>query len=333
MKSLRCFRVPVRRLCLCLSPLVLGFLLVGQPLAQPLPFPSRPVKILVGYPAGSSIDVVTRAVAEQMALAFGSPVIVENRVGAGGIIATQELVRAAADGYTLFAGAVDSLVYAYVEADRKPLDPLTDVVPISRLTRDHWVLAVSPTLGVNSVKELIALGKSSPGKLSYASIGTGTAPHLLGEKFRQLAGFEATHVPYKDSFVSDLMAGRVSYIVHVTPAVGPLIKAGKLKGLAVLSRERVAMLPNVPTTAEAGLPDLVFNAGILMFAPGGTPPGIIGRLNAAINKAEGTASVRQLFTDFGVEIAAGTPAEAAKFVAEQIGIQDAIRTAVLGKAR
>ena len=331
MNSLRCLRVPARRLRVYLSSLLLGFLVVGQPLAQP--FPSKLVKILVGYPAGSSIDVVTRTVAEQIALAFGSPVIAENRAGASGIIATQELVRAPADGYTLFAGAVDSVVYGYIDANRKPLDPFIDVIPISRLTRDHWVLAVSPTLGVNSVKDLIALGKSSSGKLSYVSIGIGTATHLLGEKFRQLAGFEATHVPYKDSFVPDLVSGRVSYIVHVTAAVGPLIKAAKLKGLAVLSRERIATLPDVPTTAEAGLSGLVFNAGILMFAPGRTPPQIIGRLNAVINKAEATASVRQLFADLGVETAAGTPAEAAKFVTEQMAVLDPLRSAVLGKAR
>lgn len=331
MNSLHCLCVPARRLCVFLSSLLLALFLVGQPLAQP--FPSKPVKILVGYPSGSSIDVVTRAVAEQMALAFGSPVIVENRAGASGIIATQELVHAPADGYTLFAGAVDSLGYTYIEANRKPLDPFIDVVPISRLSRDHWVLAVSPTLGVNSVKELIALGKASSGKLSYASIGITTATHLLGERFRQLAGFEATHVPYKDSFVPDLVAGRVSYIVHVTPAVGPLIKAGRLKGLAVLSRERIAMLPDVPTTAEVGLPGLVFNAGILMFAPGGTPPEIIGRLNAAINKAEATGPVRQLFADFGVETAAGTPSEAAKSITELLAVQDALRSVVLGRAR
>lgn len=331
MNSLRCLRVPARRLHVYLSSLLLGFLVVGQPLAQP--FPSKPVKTLVGYPAGSSIDVVARAVAEQMALAFGSPVFVESKVGAGGIIATQELVRAPADGYTLFAGAIDSVVYAYIDANRKPLDPFIDVVPISRLTHDHWVLAVSPTLGVNSVKELIALGKSSSGKLSYASIGICTATHLLGEKFRQLAGFEATHVPYKDSFVADLVSRRVSYIVHVTAAVGPLIKAAKLKGLAILSRERIAMLPDVPTTAETGLPDLVFNAGILMFAPGRTPPEIIARLNAAINKAEAIASVRELLADLGVATAAGTPAEAAKFVAAQMAVLDPLRSAVLGKAR
>jgi tripartite-type tricarboxylate transporter receptor subunit TctC len=331
MKSIAFIGVPVRRLCVCLSSLVLGLGAVGQLLAQP--FPSKPVKILVGYPSGSSIDVVARGIAEQMALGFGSAVIVENRAGASGIIATQELVHAPADGYTLFAGAVDSAVYAYIEANRKPLDPFSDIVPISRLTRDHWVLAVSPTLGVNSVKELITLGKASSGKLSYASIGIATAPHLLGEKFRQLAGFEATHVPYKDSFVPDLVTGRVSSIIHVTAAIGPLIKSGKLKGLAVLSRERIPMLPDVPTTAEAGFPDLVFNAGILMFAPRGTPPEIIGRLNAAIGKAEGTASVKQLFADLGVEIAAGTPAEAAKFIMEQMAVQDPLRSAVLGRAR
>ena len=150
--------------------------------------------------------------------------------------------------------------------------------------RDHWVAAVSPSLGVGSVKELVALGKSKPGALTFPSPGTGTSQHLQAERFRMRVGMDATHVPYKDSPFPDLIAGRVSYAVQSSAAVVPHIKSGKLKGLAVLSTERLASLPDVPTAAEAGLPDLIYNAGVCLYAPGGTPKEAVARLNAALNR-------------------------------------------------
>jgi tripartite-type tricarboxylate transporter receptor subunit TctC len=198
---------------------------------------------------------------------------------------------------------------------------------------DHWVLAVSPALGVTSVNELVALGKSKPGTLTFPSSGVGSSQHLQNERFRLRVGIEATHVPYKDSPFPDLIAGRLSYVIQAAPALVPHIKSGKLKGLAVLSTERLPILPEVPTVAEVGLPDLVYNAGICLYAPGGTPRDVVMRLNAALNKAGATEAVRQRFAELGAETVQYSPEDTAKFIAELMALVDGLRLAVFGKAR
>jgi tripartite-type tricarboxylate transporter receptor subunit TctC len=298
-------------------------------------FPARAVRVVIGFAPGSTIDIVTRTLGEQMSVDLGQPVLVDNRTGAGGTIATQAVARAPADGYTLNVSgcSADAIVYAFVMTDRAPLDPFKDFTPVGRLMRDHWLVAVSPALGVSTLGELVVLGKSRPGSLSFPSIGTGSGQHLQAERFRLRAGFDATHVPYKDSPFPDLIAGRLSFTVQSSAAIVPLIKAGKLKGLAVLSSERLASLPDVPTSAESGYPDLIYNAGICMYAPGGTPRDVVLRLNAALNKASAQPSVRQRFAELAVETVQATPEDAAKFVAELMTLVDGLRLAVFGKAR
>jgi tripartite-type tricarboxylate transporter receptor subunit TctC len=298
-------------------------------------FPARPVRMVLGAPPGSTIDTVSRALAERMALDLRQPVLVENRPGAGGTIASQAVARAAPDGYTLFVGgcSADSIVYWFVMNDRPPLDPFKDFTPVGRLMRDHWMIVASPVLGVNSLAELAALGKKKPGALSFPSIGIGSGQHLQSERFRLRAGFEATHVPYKDSPLPDLMAGRLAFMVQPAAAVAAHIKSGKLKGLAVLTPERLAALPEVPTSAEAGYPDLLYSAGICLYAPGGTPRDVVQRLNDALNKASQTQVVRQRFAELAIEPVQGSPEEAARFVAELMAHVDELRLAVFGKAR
>jgi tripartite-type tricarboxylate transporter receptor subunit TctC len=298
-------------------------------------FPSKPVRIVIGFPPGSTIDLVTRTLAERMSEDLAQPILVDNRAGAGGTIATQAVARAAADGYTLNVSgcSADAIVYAFVMTDRTPLDPFKDFTPVGRLMRDHWIVAASPSLGVSSMAELAALGKAKPGTLSFPSVGAGTGLHLQAERVRMRAGFEATHVPYKDSPFPDLMAGRLSFTVQSSAALVPLIKSGRLKGLAVLSTERIASLPDVPTAAEAGYPDLIYNAGICMYAPGGTSRDTVARLNTALNKAAASASVVQRFAELSVEPVQGSPEEAAKFIAELMSLVDGLRMAVFGKAR
>lgn len=316
---------------------LLGTAIAAAAIAAPAvaQFPARPVKIVVGFPPGSTPDLVTRMVAERMGPDLGQPLIVENRPGAGSTIATEAVARAPADGYTLIVSGCsgDGIVYGFVMTGRAPFDPFTDFTPIGRVMRDHWVVAVSPSLGVGSVKELVALGKSKPGTLTFPSPGTGTSQHLQSERFRMRVGMDATHVPYKDSPLPDLIAGRVSYTVQGSAALVPHIKSGKLKGLAVLSTERLASLPDVPTAAEAGLPGLIYNAGVCLYAPGGTPKDIVARLNAALNKAAASDAVKQRFADLGVEAVQGTPEDTAKFIAELMALVDELRTAVFGKAR
>jgi tripartite-type tricarboxylate transporter receptor subunit TctC len=298
-------------------------------------FPVKPVRIVIGFPPGSTIDIVTRTLAERMSEDLGQPVLIDNRTGAGGTIATQAVARAPADGYMLNVSgcSADAIVYAFVMTDRAPLDPFKDFTPVGRLMRDHWIVAASPALGVSSLAELVALGKSKPGALSFPSIGTGTGLHLQAERLRMRAGFEAAHVPYKDSAFPDLIAGRLAFTVQSSAALVPLIKSGKLKGLAVLSTERLASLPDVPTSAEAGYPDLIYNAGICMYATGGTPREVVVRLNAALNKAAASANVRQRFAELSVETVQSSPEDAASFVAELMTLVDGLRMAVFGKAR
>lgn len=291
---------------------------------------AKPVRIIVNLPPGSSMDLVARAVADGMSQDGGAAVLVENRPGGAGVLAAEAVARSTADGHTLLVSGVDAIVFAFIAANRKPLDPFNDFTPVARLTRDHWILAVSPALGVNSVAELIALAKSSPGTITYVSTGNGSSVHLMGERFKQGAGIDATQIPYKESYLPDLLAARVSYVVHITAAVGPHIKSGKLKGLAVFSQERIAYLPEVPSIVEAGFPELVFNAGVVAYAPGGTPAEIVAQLNQRVNRALRSERVRQHFAELGVDSVAGTTQDAVSYVGENLARIRHMREAVFG---
>jgi len=218
-------------------------------------------------------------------------------------------------------------------SERRPLDPFKDFTPVGRLMRDHWLVTVSPALRVNTVQELIALGKAKPGTLNFPSSGTGSSAHLQSERFRKRVGIDAIHVPYKSSAIPDLLAGRMSFAVQSSAAVTPLVQSGKLKALTVLSIARVPALPEVPTSSEVGLPDLVYNAGLCLYAPAGTPTGAVVRVSDALNKASAADSVRQRFADLGVETVQGTPADTVKFIGELMALVDRLRIEVFGKAR
>jgi tripartite-type tricarboxylate transporter receptor subunit TctC len=298
-------------------------------------YPTQPVRVVIGFPPASTPDIVTRILAESMAQDLGRPVIVENRAGAGGTIAAEAVARAPADGHTVMVDgcSASGTVYAFVLMDRPPLDPFKDFTPVGRLMRDHWLVAVSPALRVSSLSELIAMGKAKPNTLTFPSSGIGSSPHLQAERFRIRAGFEAIHVPYKDNPIADLVAGRTSFTVQSSAALVTLIKSGKLKGLAVLSPERMNALPDVPTSGEAGMPDLVYNAGICLYAVGGTPRAVVQRLNAALNKAVQTDAVKNRFAELGVEPAQGTPEDAENYIRELMAQVDDLRLRVFGKAR
>lgn len=311
----------------------LALLLLGP--AQSQSFPARPVKVIIGLPPGSTMDIVTRTVGEQMAEDLRQPVVVESRPGAGGTIAAEAVARAPADGHTLHVVGCsgDAIVYVPAMIGRPPLDPFKDFAPVGRVTRDHWLIVASPAIGVASLGELVALSKAKPGTLAFPSPGAGTGFHLQSERVRMRAGIDAVHVPYKDSPFPDLLAGRLSFAVQTSAAVAHYIRSGKLKALAVMSPQRMALLPDVPTTAEAGFPDLVYNAGVCLYAPGGTPRDIVVRLNAALNRAEASDAVKRRFAEFGLETVEGSPEDAAKYIAELMAEVDRLRAAVFGKAR
>jgi tripartite-type tricarboxylate transporter receptor subunit TctC len=310
-----------------------ALLVIGEAVAQA--FPLRPMRIILGFPTGTTPDTVTRIVAEQMGEDLGRFMIVDNRPGAGGTIAAQAAARAAADGYTLLVDGCSAagMVYAFVMTDRPPLDPFKDFTPIGRLMRDHWLLVVSPGLGVASVNELVALGKSRPGTLTFPSTGIGSSPHLQSERFRRRVGIDAMHVPYKDNPLPDLLGGRLSFAVQPSPPLVPHVKAARLRALTVFSTERMSALPDVPTSGEASLPDLVYNAGICLYGPGGIPRETVVRLNGALNKAEGAESVRNRFTELGLETVQGSPEDTGAYIRELMKLVDELRIAVFGKAR
>ncbi|WP_376089888.1 Bug family tripartite tricarboxylate transporter substrate binding protein [Roseomonas sp. CCTCC AB2023176] len=296
--------------------------------------PTRPVRIIVGVAPGvGTIDLTARSVTEAMSEALGQPVVVENRPGAGGIIAVEAVSRAEKDGHTLLLGGADQIVHSFLLAERPPMDPIRDFTPIARATRDHWMVVAAPNLGVSSIAELAALGKRRPGELTYASFGPGTLFHLLGARLAQRLGFEGLHVPYRGDYTPDLLAGRIAYLAQPTALLMPHVQAGRLKALAVLSPQRLPSLPEVPTVIEAGLPDLSFNMGIILFTPGGTPPEMTGALNAAFGRAAANPAARARLADLNLELVGGTMAEAADYTRWMVGFIDDMREKVLGTAR
>ena len=302
--------------------------------AAPQPFPTRPVRMVVGVAPGvGTIDLTARAVAGPMAEALGQPVVVDNRPGAGGILAAELVARSPADGHTLFLGGADTIVHAFLLAGRPPLDPLADFAPVARATRDHWMVVATPALGVDTLAGLAEAGRKRPGELTYASFGEGTLFHLLGARFAQRLGFEAVHMPYRGDYTPDLLAGRVSFLVQPTALLLPHVAAGRLRALAVLSPERLPALPGVPTIAEAGHPELGFNMGVILFAPGGTPPEAVARLNAAFNRDAAAPSARDRLADLSLELVGGTMEAAADYTRWFVGFVDGLREAVLGAAR
>ena len=298
-------------------------------------YPARPVRVVLGFPAGSTPDVVSRILAARMSEDLGQALVIDNRPGAGGIVSAEAVARAPADGYTLLVDGCSAggMVYAFIMNNRPPLDPFRDFTPVGRIMRDHWVVVASPALGVSSFAGLVELAKAKPGSITFPSAGVGTSAHLQTERVRMRAGFEAMHVPYKDSPIPDLVAGRTSFSVMSSAAAAPLVKSGKLKGLAVLSSERIPALPEVPTSAEAGMPDLLYNAGICLYAPGGTAAAVVERLNAALNAAQRDATVKTRFGELGVETVQASPGETAAYIRELMALVDGLRLAVFGKAR
>ena len=297
-------------------------------------YATRPVRIIVGVAPGvGTIDLTARAVAEGMAEALGQPVVVENRPGAGSIIAVEAAARSPADGHTLFMGGVDAIVHSFLLADRPPMNPFTDFTPVARATRDHWMVVANPELGVNTIADLARVGKQRAGDLNYASFGVGTLFHLMPARLSQRLGFEAVHVPYRGDFTSDLLAGRVSFVVQPTALLLPHVQAGRLKALAVLSPERIPQLPNVPTIIEAGYPDLSFNMGIILFAPGGTPPAVVGQVNAAYDRAAKAPAVKARLADLSLETMGGSVEEGTAYTRWMLNFIDDVREKVLGAAR
>ncbi|MFM9885224.1 MAG: Bug family tripartite tricarboxylate transporter substrate binding protein [Burkholderiales bacterium] len=271
-------------------------------------YPARPIKMIAPYPPGGGVDTVARALAEKLAPRLGQPVTVENRPGAGATIGADALAKSPADGYTLMLGSV--LDYSIAPHFHRNLgfDMRRDFVAIVEVGFGTIGLVVAPNLAANSVKELIALAKSKPGQLSFASSGTGGLIHLNGEMFKQMAGVDLLHVPYKGStqFQPDLLEGRIPLSIDNVLAHLAQVKAGKLRVLAVASRERSPLLPDVPTMAEGGLPGFESATNYTLFAPIATAKEIVALLNKETNAAIQEAELRERLLKLGIVLTGGT---------------------------
>ena len=274
-------------------------------------YPTRPITLVVGYAAGGGNDIMARAAADKMSPGLGQQIVIENRGGAGGSIATRAVAKAAPDGYTLVLGGTGTLAINPTLYPNVGYDPRKDFAPVGLIGTSALVLVVHPSVPANNIKELIAYAKANPGKLTYASAGVGSGIHLAAEYFRFQAGIEMTHVPYKGSApaLTDLVGGHVSmYFSSLPPAIS-LVKEGKLRALAVTGPARSEIFPELPTIAETALPgfEAVLHYGIV--APAGTPKPIITRLNEALRNAVMSDDFKQKLAADGTEPLASTPDE------------------------
>jgi tripartite-type tricarboxylate transporter receptor subunit TctC len=293
-------------------------LYAGGALAQG--YPNKPVKMIVGFPPGGGTDVVARVISAKVQEWWGQPVTVENRPGATGTIGADAVAKSAPDGYTLIMGHVNSTGLAPNLFPKLPYDPIRDFAAVSYVGYVPNVLAVHPSVGVKSVKELVALLKANPGKFNYASSGNGSTQHIAGEVFKQLTGTSIVHVPYKGSgdAIKDLLAGVVAMNFDTMPPVMPHIQAGKLRGLAISTPNRLAQLADVPTFAEAGITGFDVTNWYGVMAPGGTPREIVQKLNADINKAMQVPEVRARLEGVGTQLREMSVAEFEAFMKAEV---------------
>lgn len=291
----------------------------GLALAQ-ADYPSRPIRLVVPFPPGGSTDIAARVVDEQLALALNQSVVIENRAGAGGSVGADAVARAPADGYTLIMGVTGSHAINISLNRNLRYHPLRDFEPITQVGTLPNILVAHPSVGANTLQELIGLARREPTKLTYASLGNGTAAHLTFEMLKSLAGVQILHVPYGGSgpAITAMLAGDVHLMIDGLPSSLPHVRAGKMRPLAVTSVARSPTLPDVPTIAESGFPGFSADAWNGLFAPKGTPRPIVDRLHAETARILQMPAVRERFAAVGLEPIGSSPAEYQKFVQAEI---------------
>lgn len=296
-----------------------GTLLTGSP-AHAQAFPTRPIKIVVPFPAGGTTDIIAREVAAHLTKAFGQSVFVENRPGAGGNVGADAVAKSAPDGYTLLMGTVGTHGINVSLYSKMPYDAVKDFAPISLCAAVPNVMVVHPSVPANTVAEFIAYAKKEGSKVAMASSGNGTSIHLAGELFKSMTGTTMTHVPYKGSAPAlvDLVAGQTQVMFDNAPSAMPHIRAGKLRALAVTSSKRSEALPNVPTLEEAGLKGYEASSWFGLFAPAGTPREIVQKISAEVQKGIATPEMQEKFKSQGAIPVGSTPEAFAAHVEAEI---------------
>lgn len=299
--------------------LVLWVLLFAAGAASAQPFPSKPMRMLVGFAPGGANDILARIVSQKLAEGLRQPVVVENRPGNAGLIAAELLAKAPADGHTLMLGSTGTQTIAPHLSPKMPFDPLNALAPVSLVGMAPSALVVNAAVPAQSVQELIKLAKSKPGKLSYASSGNGTTLHLGGELFKQMAGVDLLHVPYKGNVpaLNDLLGAQVDMMFSALPPLLPLARAGKLRVLGVAALERHRSAPEVPTIAEQGLPGYVMGTWYGVFTTAGSPAEAVERVGAEVHKALEDPKVRETIAAQGADAVSSRPAEFSRFFRDE----------------
>ena len=288
--------------------------------AQAQTWPSKPIRYIVPFAAGGTTDILARTIAEKLSIALGQPVVVENKPGAGGGVGAAETAKAPPDGYTIMGGTISTHAINATLYSNLPYDPVKDFVAITLIARVPNMLVINNDIPAKDVAELIKLMKASPGKWNFASSGNGTSQHLSGELFKGMAGVDMQHIPYKGSppALSDVMGGQVSMTFDNITTAWTLAKGGKLRALAVTTAKRSPIAPDVPTLGESGLPGYEIGSWQGVFAPAGTPPDIVKRLNAEIVKIINLPDVQKKLLDLGAEPVANSSEEFTAFVKVEV---------------
>jgi tripartite-type tricarboxylate transporter receptor subunit TctC len=300
---------------------LVALLLIGAPaLATAQAYPTKTVRIIAPFAAGSTIDILGRLIAPKLFEALGQPVIVEDRPGAGGMIGLDFVAKSPPDGHTLVIGALGPLAMNPALYPKTPFDPVQDFAAVSLLATGPVVIVVHPSIPARNVKELVELAKKRPGQLNFGSPGVGTSPHLTGELFKLITKTDIVHIPYKGNAeaITDLIGGQLSLVFTGVPPVVPLAKAGKVRLLATTGKQRLVNLPDVPTIREAGVEgaDVLIWYGVV--APAATPKDVIARLNREIVKIMAAPEVREKFAQQGVDPASSAPEEFAQLIREEV---------------
>lgn len=309
-----------KRLAGAIAALALFVAVCPAEAADGLNYPSKPIRVIVGFAPGGSADITARVVGQKLSELLGQSVVVDNRSGASGIIGSELAARSAPDGYTLLEATMTTHGIGPNLYQKLPYDPIKSFEPIVLMVRIPLVMFAHISVPATNVKDLVAVLKANPGKYRYATAGNGSPPHLAAELFKLKAGVDLLHVPYKGTGAAlpDVVAGQVHFMIDGPPPFLGHVKAGRLRALAAANPKRLAQLPDVPTFAESGLSGMEAGLWYGMLAPKGTPRDIINRLNAAINKALQQPDVRERFAASSVEVVGGTPKESGNFIANEI---------------
>ena len=305
-----------------LTCLAAGLLTAALPAVSAAAYPDKPIRLVVPFPPGQGADILARLIGQHLAAALGQPIVVENKVGAGGIIGTAFAAKAAPDGYTLYMGSSGPLAIGPHVYKAVGFDTLKDFAPISNIASVTQVLATAPASQLASAKDVVERARAQPGMVPFGSAGSGTTSHLTMELFTQMSGISLSHVPYKGSSTSmiDVMAGRVPLMFDSLPGVLTNVKSGSLRAIAVASAQRDPLLPNVPTVAESGVPGFATSGWIGLLAPARTPPQIVDQLHTAVAKALKSEAVKKRMSELAFTPIGNSPAEFQTFLSKEVAL-------------